>query len=226
MERDTAIGGPGGRFPATRLSVIDSLRSDDADTRRLAGERLVSLYWKPLYKYVRIKWNRSNEDAKDLIQGFFALALERETLASFDPQRAGFRTFLRLLLDRYASNELKGAARLKRGGDAVTLDFDAAESELARVASSRPDPEELLHAGSGSGACSARRSSASAQSSASRGARSSSSCSRRSISKTARRGPRIARSRRRSESRRRPSRTTSRPRDDAFARSSSRPCAR
>ncbi|MFA6956122.1 MAG: sigma-70 family RNA polymerase sigma factor [Thermoanaerobaculia bacterium] len=145
MDRDTEIGGRDARFPATRLSVIDSLRSDDTETRARGCERLVSLYWKPLYKYVRIKWNRSNEDAKDLIQGFFALALERETLSSFDPSRAGFRTFLRLLLDRFASNELKGAARLKRGGAAVALDFDAAEAELARVASSRPDPEELLH---------------------------------------------------------------------------------
>ncbi len=144
MERDTAIGGHDARFPATRASVVESLRSDDAAERSRAHERLVALYWKPLYKYLRIKWNRSNEDAKDLIQSFFAIALERETLASFDPSRASFRTFLRLLLDRYASNELKAAGRVKRGGDAVTLDFDAAEAELARIASSRPDPEELL----------------------------------------------------------------------------------
>jgi RNA polymerase sigma factor (sigma-70 family) len=109
-----------------------------------ACERLVALYWKPLYKYVRIKWNRSSEDAKDLIQGFFTIALERETLVSFDPARASLRTFLRLLVDRYASNQLKAAGRIKRGGGAVALDFEAAERELARAASSSPDPEELL----------------------------------------------------------------------------------
>jgi RNA polymerase sigma factor (sigma-70 family) len=144
MERDTAIGGPRGRFPATRLSVVEALRSDDHAERLRACERLVSLYWKPLYKYVRIKWNRSSEDAKDLVQGFFAVALERETLAAFEPARASLRTFLRLLVDRYASNELRAAARVKRGGGAVALDFEAAERELTRVASSGPDPEELL----------------------------------------------------------------------------------
>lgn len=144
MDRDTAIGGGSSRFPVTRASVVESLRSDDADARRRACERLVALYWKPLYKYARLKWNRSNEDAKDLIQGFFTIALERESLATFDPSRASFRTFLRLLLDRYASNELKSASCIKRGGDTVTLDFDAAEDELARIAASRPDPEELL----------------------------------------------------------------------------------
>jgi RNA polymerase sigma factor (sigma-70 family) len=144
MERDTAIGGPGGGFPATRLSVVESLRSDDAAQRQRACERLVALYWKPLYKYVRIKWSRSSEDAQDLVQGFFAVALERETLATFDPSRASLRTFLRLLVDRYASNQRKAAGRKKRGGGAVALDFEAAERELARVASPGPDPEELL----------------------------------------------------------------------------------
>lgn len=144
MNRDSASGGPDARFPGTRASVVESLRGDDAEARRHACERLAALYWKPLYKYVRIKWSRSSEDAKDLVQGFFTLALERETLASFDPARASFRTFLRLLVDRFASNAIKAASRVKRGGDAVALDFDAAEAELARVASARPDPEELL----------------------------------------------------------------------------------
>jgi RNA polymerase sigma factor (sigma-70 family) len=144
MERDTATFGPGERFPATRLSIVESLRSGDAAERRQACERLVALYWKPLYKYVRIKWNRSSEDAQDLVQGFFASALERETLAAFDPSRASLRTFLRLLVDRHASNERRSESRLKRGGGALALDFEAAEAELARVASSRPDPEELL----------------------------------------------------------------------------------
>lgn len=145
MEPDTAIGGPGRRFPSTRLSVVESLRSDDAGVRRDASERLVTLYWKPLYKYVRIRWKCSNEDAKDLIQGFFAIALERETLAAFDPARAGLRTFLRLLLDRHVADERKSAGRIKRGGQATALDFDAAEAELARIATDSPDPEALLH---------------------------------------------------------------------------------
>lgn len=145
MDRDTAIGGPVGRFPSTRVSIIESLRGADDEARRLAAERLVSLYWKPLYKYVRIRWKRSNEDAKDLIQGFFAIALERDTLASFDPSRATFRTFLRVLLDRFVSNEEKSARRLIRGGRRAELDFDAAEAELARVATGDADPDELLH---------------------------------------------------------------------------------
>lgn len=144
MDRDTAIGGARAGFPATRASVVESLRSASPEERREAAERLIALYWKPLYKYVRIRWHRSNEDAKDLIQSFFAVALERESLASFDASKASLRTFLRLLLDRHASNQLKLAGRIKRGGDRIALDFDQAESELARIAGGGVDPEELL----------------------------------------------------------------------------------
>jgi RNA polymerase sigma factor (sigma-70 family) len=144
MDRDTAIGGPRGGFPTTSATVVEALRADGWEQRRDAAERLIAIYWKPLYKYARIRWRRSNEDAKDLIQGFFATALERETLAAFDPTKAGLRTFLRLLLDRYAANELKAARRLKRGGGVPPLDFEEAEAELARVTRRRDDPEELL----------------------------------------------------------------------------------
>jgi hypothetical protein len=34
---------------------------------------------------------------------------------------------------------------MKRGGHTLALDFDAADAELARIASSSPDPEVLLH---------------------------------------------------------------------------------
>ena len=144
MDQDTAIGGARAGFPSTRASVVESLRSASPEERRQAAERLIALYWKPLYKYVRIRWHRSNEDAKDLIQGFFAVALERESLASFDASKASLRTFMRLLLDRHAANERKHAGRMKRGGDRLALDFDQAESELARIAGGEADPEELL----------------------------------------------------------------------------------
>lgn len=131
MDHDTDIGGPGSRFPATRHSAVHAVRSADAATRERAFETLVSSYWKPVYKYIRFKWNATNEQAKDLTQGFFARVMERGDFDSYDPSRALFRTFLRTCLDRYVANERLAARRLKRGGDRVLsgLDFAAAESE-------------------------------------------------------------------------------------------------
>ncbi|HEX7155063.1 MAG TPA: sigma-70 family RNA polymerase sigma factor [Thermoanaerobaculia bacterium] len=132
-------------FPTTRRSIIVALSSSDADVRERAFDTLVALYWKPLYKYARIAWRRSREDAEDLAQSFFARAFEKETLAAYDAKQAGFRTFLRLLFDRYASNEHKAEQRLKRGGGSVHLDFDAAEAELGRDEECRSEtPEQFF----------------------------------------------------------------------------------
>ena len=122
-----------GSFPATRHSVIAGIASTDTQTRRVAFDALVSAYWRPVYKYVRIKWRRDRDDAADLTQEFFARAFEKRSLERFDPARARFRTFLRVCLDGFVANEQKAAGRLKRGGGAsfVPLDFAAAEHELA-----------------------------------------------------------------------------------------------
>ena len=122
-----------GSFPATRHSVVAGIASADTHTRRVAFDALVSAYWRPVYKYVRIKWRRDREDAADLTQEFFARAFERGSLGRFEPGRARFRTFLRVCLDGFVANEIKARGRLKRGGEVsfVPLDFAAAEHELS-----------------------------------------------------------------------------------------------
>lgn len=134
-------------FPTTRRSIVLALASPEEDERVRAFDTLVALYWRPVYKYLRIRGRRSAEDAEDLTAGFFARAFERESLASYDPARASFHGFLRMLLDRFASNEDKAARRQKRGGGEARLDFEAAEAELARAGEggSGTDPEELFH---------------------------------------------------------------------------------
>ncbi len=132
------------RFPTTRASLILAVRQPEF--RAEALEAILETYWKPIYKYGRLKWNRSPEDAQDLTQGFFASLLERDLLARWDPVRASFRAYLRLCFDGYVKNELTAANRLKRGGAAqtVSLDFEAAERELP-LAAAQASPEDLFH---------------------------------------------------------------------------------
>ncbi len=132
MDKDTDIGGRERRFPATRHSIVEAVRSLDPEERRLAFERVVLAYWKPVYVYLRLRWRAPAEDAKDLTQGFFARAFEKRFFDAYDPARARFRTFLRTCLDGYAANEQAAEHRLKRGGGvaALSLDFATAERDL------------------------------------------------------------------------------------------------
>lgn len=136
MPSDTDIGGPHAAFPHTQLSAVRAAGDIDESARRLAHERIARAYWKPLYKYIRLKWRCDAERAKDLTQGFFFDAIERGLMARFDPTRSAFRTYLRTCVDGFVNNEFKAAGRLKRGGHVaiVSLDFDAAEGEFNAAA--------------------------------------------------------------------------------------------
>src|SRR5258708_14085925 len=77
----------GYQFPVTRWSVIDAVKSQDPAEQAWALDTLFAAYWKPVYTYVRLRWNRPAEDAQDLTQGFFAELLERDLLANYDPAK-------------------------------------------------------------------------------------------------------------------------------------------
>ena len=148
IDPDTKIGGAGGRFPLTHRSLVLAATSSEENLRERAFEALVAAYWKPVYKYIRIKWRATNEEAKDQTQEFFTRAFEKEFFRRYDPSRAGFRTYLRTCLDAFLANEHKAAGRLKRGGDRkiLSLDFEDAEGELRQQpVSSSGDPEEMFH---------------------------------------------------------------------------------
>lgn len=128
--------GQRGAFPPTRHSVLIAARSGDPAMRSRAVETIITAYWKPIYKYIRMRWNVSPEDAQDFTQDFFIRLMEKQFLDSYDPQKGRLRTFLRTCADRMYWNQSRDAKRLKRSsgmGD-LQLDFDAAERELSRTA--------------------------------------------------------------------------------------------
>jgi RNA polymerase sigma factor (sigma-70 family) len=130
------------------LSVVARTRSADEETRRLAFATIIEAYWKPVYKYLRLKWNLDPERAADMTQEFFAGALEKDVLGRFEPERARFRTYLRVCIDGFAANVRKAERRVKRGGGTVPvpLDFESAEGEIGRYELAVPaDVDELFY---------------------------------------------------------------------------------
>ena len=123
----------GDAFPLTCHSVVVAAQGRDPEERVRAMDAITSSYWRPVYKYVRLRWRVEREDAEDFTQDFFRRLLEKDSLASYDPAKGKLRTFLRTCIDRLFMNQVRDARRQKRG-DAVlhvSLDFEEAEHELA-----------------------------------------------------------------------------------------------
>src|SRR5215469_4008205 len=135
-----------GNFPPTRWSVVLRARSENSADRSRALDLLAVAYWKPVYKYIRLKFSQPPDQAQDLTQGFFLELLERDLLSRFTPEKSRLRTYIRLCVDSFVLNAIKYAGREKRGGGTVhlALDFSAAEGELHTQAihpASIPSPE-------------------------------------------------------------------------------------
>ncbi len=127
------MGGPHGQFPSTQLSLLEAASSGAALPNE-ALERVSVLYWKPVYRFIRVKFRKNNEDAKDLTQSFFATALQRDFFARFDPAKASFRTYLRMAVERFAATKHAAANRQKRGGG---VEFEPVEEQA--VTSESPE---------------------------------------------------------------------------------------
>ena len=136
LDPDTTMGGPHGQFPSTQLSLLEAA-SAGAAVPNEALERVSALYWKPVYRFIRVKFRKDNEDAKDLTQSFFATALQRDFFARFDPAQASFRTYLRMAVERFAATEHAAANRQKRGGD---VEFEPVADQAVTTES----PEDLF----------------------------------------------------------------------------------
>lgn len=123
--------------------MVEAIKSGEPEVRRQAFGALVGSYWKPVYKYLRLRWRIDPDDAQDLTQEFFSRAYEKEMLEQYDPDRARFRTFLRVCVDRMVQNHHKAVGRLKRGGKASFFSLDFAEVEKELLRSESPDVADL-----------------------------------------------------------------------------------
>lgn len=140
-QHDTAIQAGGSHFPQTAWSLLSRLR-DPRDPRvQEYLNRMIQMYWRPVYKFVRISWKRTNEDAKDLTQAFFIHLLEGELLARADPERGNFRKLLLASLRNFLANEARAVNAQKRGGGRVVVSLDVGTEDGA---ADPADPQEAF----------------------------------------------------------------------------------
>lgn len=133
------------RVVTTQWSLVLAARSASEGEARAALERLCSIYWQPLYSFVRHRgWDP--EEARDLTQAYFAELLAKDFLADVDAAKGRFRSFLFASMRNFLAHQRDRAATLKRGGGATTLslDLEGAEASYALQAGAAMTPEEVF----------------------------------------------------------------------------------
>lgn len=141
MRTEETPGMPGsGQFEATPWSLVQA--SKDV----IALNELLKAYWKPLYFFVR-RSGYDAETARDIVQDFVAMLLQREAISRAEPERGRFRTFLLAALTNFMKDRVKAARREKRGGgrQLLSLDFGTCDEEYAVQVSAGDTPETALN---------------------------------------------------------------------------------
>lgn len=116
-------------FATTRWTLVLAAAGDAASPQtRDAVASLASAYWFPLYSFIR-RQGYSAEDAEDLTQEFITRIIEKQDLASVDPSKGRFRSFLLVSLRHFLSNQRDRQRAAKRGGGHKVIALDGLDAE-------------------------------------------------------------------------------------------------
>ena len=115
-------------FATTHWSVVLAACRPAAEHSSVALERLCATYWYPIFAFLR-RSGHDPADAQDLAQSYFAHLLGKGRLASVDPAKGRFRSFLIASLKNFLANEHDKLQTIRRGGRVRFLHIDAENSE-------------------------------------------------------------------------------------------------
>jgi RNA polymerase sigma-70 factor (ECF subfamily) len=131
------------RFATTAWTEVLAARGASSARSARALEELCRKYWKPAYAYLRHK-GRSREEAADLVQDYFAAALEKGFFDGAERERGRFRTYVLATLNRFLSSHRPAARRARTLPLELVPPEELAESaRLARDIEGASSAEEL-----------------------------------------------------------------------------------
>lgn len=135
-------------FPATSWTAIRNAQDPSAPEYARHLQRLIELYWRPVYWVIRRAWRRTPEEAADLTQEFFTRhVVARPLVRAVSPDRGSFRSLVRAAIRNFMLSAARDAARAKRGGQFEIFTMDPGELEgLDAVESEHASPEALFDA--------------------------------------------------------------------------------
>ncbi len=132
-------------FASTRWSIVVEAGNSAtvSDHAFNALSELCHIYWRPLYSFLR-RQGHGAEDARDLVQGFFADLIETRAYARANREKGRFRSFLLGTLKHFVADVRDRGRALKRGGGMILQNLDdqataEAESQIARATKWQPE---------------------------------------------------------------------------------------
>jgi DNA-directed RNA polymerase specialized sigma24 family protein len=131
-------------FVTTQWSVVLTASGGTIEADA-ALERLCSVYWLPLYAFIRRRGYEAH-DAQDLTQEFFFRLLAKDSLRAVDRSKGKFRSFLLGALEHFLANEWRNAHAQKRGGkfSFVSTDIQSAEQQYLQVPHAGLSPKQTF----------------------------------------------------------------------------------
>lgn len=114
-------------FAPTRWTLVLRARGGTPEAGAALSE-LCAAYYEPVLQFLR-REGRDDDSARELTQAFFARVLAHDGLASADPERGRFRSYLLGALKHFLADQRKRDHRLKRGGSVETLPLDSPGSD-------------------------------------------------------------------------------------------------
>ncbi len=137
---ETRIGGSSESFQPTRWSIVLAAGDPRSTDCAEALDWLARTYWRPVYAYLRRR-GHTIEDAKDLTQEFFEVALRRNLAGRARRREGKFRTFLLASVRNFLRDvqDRRSAARHGGGHRRAEMDLDVAGLEIAGPGSETPE---------------------------------------------------------------------------------------
>lgn len=126
-------------------SVVLEASDKDEEKAAAALHQLCSIYWYPIYAFIRRRGSNFHE-SEDLTQAFFEHLLEGEFLKNVHQEKGRFRSFLLKSLTNFLNNEWDKRNTIKRGGrrQLVSLDEATAEGLYRNEPAGDLTPEKLF----------------------------------------------------------------------------------
>lgn len=108
-------------FCTTRWTRVLEAKGSSPEAQSALSE-LCSAYYAPVFSFICARTG-DREGARDLAQEFFARLLARPGLASANPERGRFRSFLLGAVKNFLADGRDRAGRQKRGGGTISVPF-------------------------------------------------------------------------------------------------------